>query len=302
MEHLKMARRALNGNPTITTHHGESGYGYFGRHAGYDYGIVGWEVIAPEAATVTAVYTGRDNVDGGNIVEIRSSRYDHRFLHLKSVNVRVGQRINEGDVLGISGNTGNVGYHLHHDVRTAGTGWKDAYSNYVDWEAIIKTQGDDMPIPNADNYFHRYNKAMVAIRGREISREEFNKNFVGSTDLHMLEVMLDHPEADQATEYQNIGRMAKNDQWQQQIYDRTRERDEARTAVDSAVKENLELHGKIHELELKLENAPQATDEPSEPSKPESGTDTHSDSKDSSQKLSERFIAFIDVLKQYWKV
>lgn len=78
--------------------------------------------------------------------------------------------------------------------------------------------GDEMPIPNADNYYWRYNKAMQYIRGRQMSREEFNKFFVGRSDLAMLEAMLDNPEADQWFNDGNLGRLARNDGWQQQIY------------------------------------------------------------------------------------
>lgn len=131
-------RRALDGNPTITTKHGQVGYGYFGKHAGYDYGVVRWAVRAPEAGTISAVYTGRQNVDGGNIVEL-VGKYTHRFLHLDTTNVKVGDKVTEGQQLAITGNSGNVGFHLHHDVRKNGTGWRDSYNNYVDWEALLKT-------------------------------------------------------------------------------------------------------------------------------------------------------------------
>lgn len=77
--------------------------------------------------------------------------------------------------------------------------------------------GDEMPIPDADNYFNRYRKAMQYIRGRDMSRDEFKKNFVGNTDLHMLEAMLDSSEADAQVDYANWGRTAKNDHWDQQI-------------------------------------------------------------------------------------
>lgn len=131
-------RRALDNDPTITTSHGQAGFGYFGLHAGYDYGVQRWAVRAPEAGTISAVYTGRQNVDGGNIVEL-VGKYTHRFLHLDTINVKVGDKVTEGQQLGISGNSGNVGFHLHHDVRKNGTGWMDSYNNYVDWEALLKT-------------------------------------------------------------------------------------------------------------------------------------------------------------------
>jgi len=134
-------RRALDGNPPITTVHGEPGYGYFGKHAGYDYGVVKWAVRAPEAGQIINVYPNRATLDGGNIVELRGV-YTHRFLHLDSINVVYGQWVTEGQQLAVTGNTGNVAYHLHHDVRKNGTGWTDSYANYYDWEQLIK--GDIM--------------------------------------------------------------------------------------------------------------------------------------------------------------
>lgn len=134
-------RRALDNYQPITTVHGQPGYGYFGKHAGYDYGIVNQPLLAPEDGVITAVYLGREKVDGGNIIELRSSKYDHRFLHLKSSIVKAGQAVKEGQKLGVTGNTGNVGYHLHHDTRKKGTAWTDSFSNYVDWEKLIKKGG-----------------------------------------------------------------------------------------------------------------------------------------------------------------
>jgi hypothetical protein len=156
-------RRALDNYLPITTVHGQAGYGHFGKHAGYDYGVVKQPVKAPEAGTITAVYLGRENVDGGNIVELRSGKYDHRFLHLDSAKVKVGQKVTEGQVLGVSGNTGKVGYHLHHDVRTKGTAWTDSYANYVDWEKLIKPvappQGGNMYQGQTAQYWWKKNEA-----------------------------------------------------------------------------------------------------------------------------------------------
>jgi septal ring factor EnvC (AmiA/AmiB activator) len=156
-------RRALDGNPPITTYHGQAGYGYFGKHAGYDYGIVKWAVRAPETGVITAVYANRPTADGGNIVEMRGA-YTHRFLHLDTINVSVGQQVTEGQQLAITGNTGNVGYHLHHDVRKNGTAWTDSYANYYDWEQLIK--GDTMNTEaGTENYrtaLHREPESVAA--------------------------------------------------------------------------------------------------------------------------------------------
>lgn len=144
-------RRALNGNPAITNPHGNPGWGYFGKHAGYDYGVNGAQVFAPEAGTVINLYSGGS---GGNIIELQGV-YTHRFLHLKSFNVSKGQRVPEGALIGISGATGNVtGPHLHHDVRKNGTAWNQSFSNYYDWEALIKQQGE--PIMTAAEEANAY--------------------------------------------------------------------------------------------------------------------------------------------------
>lgn len=87
----------------------------------------------------------------------------------------------------------------HHNAYGPITGWAVYTYN--------KPQPVGVPmIPNADNYYWRYGKAMSHIRGRTMSREEFNKNFVGNTDLRMLEAMLDNPEADN---YYALGQWAK---------------------------------------------------------------------------------------------
>lgn len=134
-------RRALVNYQPITTVHGQSGFGYFGKHAGYDYGVVKQPVVAPEGGVITNTKIA-PTADGGSIVELRSNKYDHRFLHLDSIAVKKGQTVREGQKLGVSGNTGNVGYHLHHDTRKKGTVWTASYSNYVDWEKLIKGEKD----------------------------------------------------------------------------------------------------------------------------------------------------------------
>lgn len=110
--------------------------------------------------------------------------------------------------------------HVHFSVGTLGVSDGQTYDRYDDtksWD--INYKGEDMPIPDSDNYYNRYNKAMQYIRGRGMSREEFSKNFVGNTDLNMLEKMLDSQEADEFTSDGNLGKTARINNWQQQIYD-----------------------------------------------------------------------------------
>jgi hypothetical protein len=84
-------------------------------------------------------------------------------------------------------------------------------------------QGDDMPIPDQDNYYNRYLRMMNLIRGADISgrgfgRDEFRRNFVGRTDLQMEEAMADNAEANQAHGWMQTGYVATRDNWPAQIY------------------------------------------------------------------------------------
>lgn len=139
-------RRAVDGNPIQTSYHGQKGTGHFGKHLGYDYLVKFANVKAPVDMTITGLFSGGA---GGNYIEANDGTYTHRFLHLASFGVRVGQRVREGQVIALSGNTGavtgsNGGYHLHHDVRRQGTKWNAGFSNYVDWEKLL-TRSNDMP-------------------------------------------------------------------------------------------------------------------------------------------------------------
>jgi murein DD-endopeptidase MepM/ murein hydrolase activator NlpD len=89
-------------------------------HAGVDMaGAYGSPISA--AASGTVVKAG---VMGGygNCVEIDHGRGMHtRYGHLASIDVREGQKLNQGDVLGAMGSTGrSTGTHLHFEVRVDG--------------------------------------------------------------------------------------------------------------------------------------------------------------------------------------
>lgn len=87
-------------------------------HRGQDYGVAcGTEVLAAAGGTVT--YTEWHPYGGGNRVEI-----DHgkglvtTYNHLSASQVKVGQKVNRGDVIALSGTTGaSTGCHLHFEVE-----------------------------------------------------------------------------------------------------------------------------------------------------------------------------------------
>jgi len=58
----------------------------------------------------------------GNYIVIEDSRgYVTKYAHLDSISVSVGQSVMHGDVIGLSGNTGNsTGSHLHIELMYGG--------------------------------------------------------------------------------------------------------------------------------------------------------------------------------------
>ncbi|MEO0606657.1 MAG: M23 family metallopeptidase [Pseudomonadota bacterium] len=87
-------------------------------HRGYDIAIpVGTEIVAPAAGTVTL---GDPDLyyEGGTVFLDHGDGLVSVFLHMSSVEVEAGDRVETGQRLGASGNTGRTtGPHLHWAVK-----------------------------------------------------------------------------------------------------------------------------------------------------------------------------------------
>src|SRR5262249_29376965 len=103
------------------------GYGYgdadpdfpSGVHEGIDYDMnEGTPLYSPFSGVVTAEWSG----GYGNLVTVHlDNRYEFRMGHLEGFAVASGQRVNPGDLLGLSGSTGNSsGPHVHVAGRGPG--------------------------------------------------------------------------------------------------------------------------------------------------------------------------------------
>jgi murein DD-endopeptidase MepM/ murein hydrolase activator NlpD len=89
-------------------------------HTGVDlHGDYGEPVYATAAGTVTKA--GRDG-GYGNLVEIRHGNgISTRYGHLSAIEVKVGQKVRVGQVIGKIGSTGrSTGPHLHYETRVDG--------------------------------------------------------------------------------------------------------------------------------------------------------------------------------------
>lgn len=99
--------------PRITTRFGEIDEVHTVPHRGVDIALpIGSNVYAPESGIVTRVY---ENASIGKAVIMKTKAgYQYIFGHLSDQNVHVGDRVHTGDLLGLSGSTGNsTGPHLH---------------------------------------------------------------------------------------------------------------------------------------------------------------------------------------------
>ncbi|MBI5876005.1 MAG: peptidoglycan DD-metalloendopeptidase family protein [Chloroflexi bacterium] len=91
-----------------TTSHGP------GRHA-VDFGLIYEPVLAMYGGRV--VVASQSVNEGRYVVIDHGDGYCANYLHFDKVQVRAGQRVQQGEVLGISGNTGkSTGPHLHAAV------------------------------------------------------------------------------------------------------------------------------------------------------------------------------------------
>ncbi|GHD39433.1 M23 family metallopeptidase [Streptomyces galbus] len=101
----------------LTAGYAERGRHWKHRHTGQDFAVgSGTPVRAVGPGTVRVTTCG----DGfGNQVIVRHrDGYFTQYAHLSRIDVRKGQKVRAGQLLGLSGATGNVtGPHLHFEVR-----------------------------------------------------------------------------------------------------------------------------------------------------------------------------------------
>lgn len=113
----------VNSRYITSTMGGRSSPGGIGstNHKGTDIGRVGYtsSIYASKAGTV--IVSQRSNSYGNYVVISHGSGNTTLYAHMSSRKVEVGQYVNQGDVIGITGSTGNsTGPHLHFEVTENG--------------------------------------------------------------------------------------------------------------------------------------------------------------------------------------
>ena len=106
-----------------------SGYGWrihpFYRISKFHYGMdftapFGTEVYATGKGTVVGVLSAQRGL-GKHVIIDHGFGYTSIYAHLSNFNVRVGQKVQRGDVIGFVGSTGmSVADHLHYEIKLNG--------------------------------------------------------------------------------------------------------------------------------------------------------------------------------------
>ncbi len=91
-------------------------------HAGMDFTAPsGTEVYATGNGVISAVLSSKRGL-GNHIIVDHGFGYTSVYAHLDNFNVRKGQKVQRGDVIGFVGNTGmSVAPHLHYEIKLNGT-------------------------------------------------------------------------------------------------------------------------------------------------------------------------------------
>jgi murein DD-endopeptidase MepM/ murein hydrolase activator NlpD len=98
----------------------EAGDGLLGYHTGID---ISNALDTPIQVTADGVVEEAGWMDRyGNGVRVRHTNdQETLYAHMNHVNVKAGQKVSRGDILGTMGSTGNAtGVHLHYEVRKNG--------------------------------------------------------------------------------------------------------------------------------------------------------------------------------------
>ncbi len=91
-------------------------------HKGTDIGRVGYNSSIYAAKAGTVIISEYSKSYGNYVVVSHGSGNTTLYAHMSSRKVSVGQYVNQGDVLGITGSTGNsTGPHLHFEIKENNT-------------------------------------------------------------------------------------------------------------------------------------------------------------------------------------
>ena len=90
-------------------------------HQGVDYAIPEGTRIFATADGIVKEVKGKNSTSGVTVVIDHRNGYTTSYSHLQSVKVKRGRRVQRGDIIALSGNSGlSLAPHLHYEVRYNG--------------------------------------------------------------------------------------------------------------------------------------------------------------------------------------
>ncbi|WP_093321164.1 murein DD-endopeptidase MepM [Thorsellia anophelis] len=109
-------------------------------HNGVDYAMpIGTPLLAVGDGTVIAAK--RDGAAGNYITIKHNSQYTTRYMHLKSIHVKPGEKVKRGQKIGLSGNTGrSTGPHLHYEIWINGKAVNPLKANLPRTESMSSSE------------------------------------------------------------------------------------------------------------------------------------------------------------------
>lgn len=129
-------------------------------------------------------FVGYDEYGFGNYVSIQQEdNYRTLYCHLNSYNVKIGEKIKEGQIIGIEGTTGNSsGVHLHLEIRKSPFN-SDDHINPADYLGIENRLGFIIYIESEDDkmlqrLIDEFGEDIVYNALKNICYKEKNKNIV----------------------------------------------------------------------------------------------------------------------------
>lgn len=167
-----------------------------------------------------------------------SNKYDDRYVRIA---YKPGAVIPPGAIVVWDRDLPNSGGYGHVAVMLGSaesgkfisidSNWNGKYLHYVTHDyryvkgyliprvaaVVPKPKGEPM-IADTDNEYARWQKLGWHVRGRNLTRQEFKNSAVGRSWLQAIEILEDSDEADRTQVAQEIGIVAKRDNWEGQIY------------------------------------------------------------------------------------
>lgn len=123
-------------------------WGIVGHH-GLDFGLPeGTQILATDSGKVIQV---GENGDFGLSVTLKHNWGESLYAHLKEVKVWLDQEVNQGEVIGLSGQTGAAfGPHLHFGIKPENPDLGNGYLGFIDPMPYLTARPSASPSPEPE--------------------------------------------------------------------------------------------------------------------------------------------------------